>query len=92
MSFDDEDDAIARANDSEYGLTSSIWSADRDRAFALAERVEAGITSINGHSLYAFDMEAPAGGVKQSGVGYENTSHGLESYFQLHSITDNYLH
>jgi acyl-CoA reductase-like NAD-dependent aldehyde dehydrogenase len=91
MSFDDEDDAISRANDSEYGLTSSIWSADRDRAFAVGQRVEAGITFINGHSLYAFDTEAPAGGAKQSGFGYENTARGLDGYVQLHSITDNYL-
>jgi len=91
MSFRDEDEAVARANDSEYGLASSVWSADLDHAFTVAERIEAGTTFVNGHSLFSVDPDAPFGGVKQSGMGYEMTDKALEGYVQLHPISNSHL-
>lgn len=91
MSFRDEDEAVARANDSEYGLTSSVWSADTAHAFEVAARLEAGKTSINGHGLMATDAGAPLGGYKESGMGYAGHKEGLAAYVQLHAISDSYF-
>ncbi|GAA3661886.1 aldehyde dehydrogenase family protein [Microbacterium marinilacus] len=87
VSYRSEDDAIAMANDSEYGLGSSVWSADPDHAFAVASRIEAGVTFVNGHVLSpdAFRL-VPFGGVKQSGIGWENSPAGLDEYLEFHSI------
>ena len=60
MKFSSEDEAIARANSTEYGLASSVWSADEERAFALAERLEAGMTFINAHSIFALHPDCPS--------------------------------
>lgn len=85
--YDTEDAAIGWANDTEYGLGSSVWSSDEDRALAVAGRLEAGITFVNNHrlSLAAF-RHAPFGGVKQSGMGWENSPAGLTEYLEFHSI------
>jgi acyl-CoA reductase-like NAD-dependent aldehyde dehydrogenase len=92
MKFEDEEEAIARANDSEYGLASSVWSTDIDRAFAIGERLEAGTTFVNGHSLFTIDPDGPFGGFKESGVGREfGGPVGLAQYIQLKSITDSHL-
>jgi aldehyde dehydrogenase len=86
IGYDTVDEAVARANDSVFGLKSSVWSADRDRALAVARRLEAGTTFINQHSPFAVDIRAPLGGFKHSGIGREFGLAGLEAYVEMHQI------
>jgi acyl-CoA reductase-like NAD-dependent aldehyde dehydrogenase len=88
LSYRDEAEVIARANSVDVGLCSSLWTADEDRAFALAEDLEAGTTFINGHSLFTLDLDAPFGGVKSSGLGRELGPEAVRDYTQLHTITN----
>lgn len=81
--FDDEDEAIAIANDSDYGLYSYVFSADTARAWNVAQRLRSGNVGIN--SLQR-NHEAPFGGFKQSGVGRDGGSYGLLAYSELQSI------
>ena len=81
-----EEEAIALANDSEFGLCSSIWSQDAERAVALARRIEAGYTYLNGHGPMAQDGRGPFGGFKQSGYGRENGWEGMRSFMQTKSV------
>ena len=69
MPFDDEEDGVRMANDSQYGLSGSIWTRDVGRALRVARAVETGNLSINSGS--SVHLEAPFGGVKQSGIGRE---------------------
>jgi aldehyde dehydrogenase len=86
VAYDTEDEVVAMANGTEYGLGSSIWSSDEDRAVAVAARVEAGMTIINGHALSPLGRkEVPFGGTKQSGIGWENSTYGLLEYVEFHS-------
>jgi acyl-CoA reductase-like NAD-dependent aldehyde dehydrogenase len=80
LRYSDIDDAVARANDTEFGLGGSVWSADRERAFAVAARIDAGTVWINKH----FDLppDIPFGGAKRSGVGVEMGREGLEEFTQ----------
>ena len=78
------DEAIRRANASPYGLGSSIWTRDLDRATRAAERLEAGYTWIN--SVTKIYDELPFGGFKQSGMGHEHGEEALECYLQLKSV------
>lgn len=89
MKFSSVDEAIGRANNSEYGLASSVWSRDIDRAFAVGSRLESGCTWVNGHNFASIDTEGPFGGYKQSGVGQEGGEYGLLQYTQYKTITDN---
>jgi acyl-CoA reductase-like NAD-dependent aldehyde dehydrogenase len=91
MKFSTDDEAVARANGTEYGLGSSVWSADEDRAYALADRLEAGMTFVNAHSILALHPDGPAGGAKQSGCGYEMNEYAIEGYTQLQAITNTHL-
>ena len=84
LKYKDVDDAIARANRSSFGLDGSIWSADLDRARALANRLECSTTWINNHAMVQPD--APFGGVKDSGVGVEFGQYGLEEYTYLQTV------
>ncbi len=86
ISFDTEDQAIDYANDSEFGLCSSIWSRDTEKALGLARRIEAGTTFINEHSLLGLDLRMPFGGVKQSGIGREYSHYAMEEYSEYHAI------
>lgn len=81
--YQDEDEAIRIANDSEYGLGGTVWSADREHAIALARRVETGTIGING---YMPDLNAPFGGVKNSGLGRELGPESLGAYLRYKSI------
>lgn len=82
--YDTVDEAVARANGTEYGLASSVWSGDEERAFALAERLEAGYTFVNTHNVDGLAPDAPFGGVKGSGFGREFGSAGLDEYSSTH--------
>lgn len=82
-----EAEMIRLANDSEYGLCSSIWSQDDERALAIAGRIEAGVTFVNRHEFSPQGSKwIPFGGVKQSGIGWENSPAGLGEFLQYHSI------
>ena len=80
----DLDEAIEKANDSIYGLGSSIWTRDLDKATQAAERLEAGYTWINSPQII-FD-ELPFGGVKQSGLGKEHGEEALDYYMETKSV------
>jgi acyl-CoA reductase-like NAD-dependent aldehyde dehydrogenase len=84
MPYDDEDDAVAIANDTIYGLHGGVWSADTEKALRIARRLQTGRVDINGA---AFNYEAPFGGYKQSGTGRELGVHGLEEFFELKAIS-----
>jgi acyl-CoA reductase-like NAD-dependent aldehyde dehydrogenase len=84
IKFDDAEDALARANASDYGLGGSIWSSNLDAAYALAERMESGTTWINKHADLAPNI--PFGGAGQSGLGVELGEEGLAEFTQLHVI------
>ncbi len=86
LPFDDEDEVVARVNDSPLGLASSVWSADEDRAFALARRLEVGVTFVNTHNRSGMSLRAPFGGRKQSGFGREYGVAGVEEYLATHAI------
>ena len=83
---DGDDDAVALANDSAYGLSGSVWSADRDRAIGVADRIRTGTVGINGGLWFSPDM--PFGGYKQSGVGRESGVAGFEEYLETKSIAE----
>ena len=80
LGYDDLDEAIARANDSEYGLGGTIWTSDVERGFDVASRVETGTIWINKHLDLPFDV--PFGGAKQSGIGRQQGIEGLEDFTQ----------
>lgn len=85
VTYESEDEMVAMANGTEYGLGSSVWSSDPDRAVALSGRIEAGMTFVNGHWFTLLGRKhAPFGGVKQSGMGWENSLHGLDEYVEFH--------
>ncbi|TKG71009.1 aldehyde dehydrogenase family protein [Prauserella endophytica] len=80
---DDEEEAIRVANDSPYGLSGGVWSADEERAVAIARRIRTGQVSINGAP---FNAAAPFGGFKQSGYGRELGRHGIAEYLSPQSL------
>ena len=84
LKWRDDDDVIARANDSDYGLAGSIWGKDLDRARSLAERLETGTVWIN--EIHQFSPNIPFGGHKQSGMGVENALEGLSEYTNSQTI------
>lgn len=81
--YDGEDEAIRIANDSEYGLGGSVWSADSEHAKAVAHRVESGTVGVNG---YMPSLGSPFGGVKASGLGREFGPEAIGFYQNLKSI------
>lgn len=84
MKYDDIEDAIARANDSEYGLGGSIWTQDIARGVDVAMKIDTGTMWINKNVDIPFDV--PFGGSKQSGIGREGGEDGLEAYLQPHIV------
>jgi acyl-CoA reductase-like NAD-dependent aldehyde dehydrogenase len=84
LPYRDDDDAVALANNSIFGLSASVYGADADRATGIARRLRAGTVSINGGGWYAPD--APFGGVKQSGIGREMGVAGLEEYLEAKTL------
>jgi acyl-CoA reductase-like NAD-dependent aldehyde dehydrogenase len=81
--YEDEEDAASIANDSQYGLSGGVWSADAERAQAFARRIRTGQIEVNGGN---FNPNAPFGGYKHSGYGREYGTHGFEEFLQTKSM------
>ncbi len=86
IAHDGDEDALSIANDSPYGLSGAVHSADPDRAWSFAERVRTGTMSVNGGVWYGGDV--PFGGYKQSGIGREMGVEGFEEYLQTKSVAE----
>ena len=84
MPFDDEEEVVASANDSEFGLAAAICTQDITRAHRLAKRLQAGTVWLN--CQFAWDVAMPFGGYKQSGWGYESGIEGVEAYMKTKSV------
>ncbi|HEX3705919.1 MAG TPA: aldehyde dehydrogenase family protein, partial [Mycobacteriales bacterium] len=84
LPFDDDDDALRIANDSAYGLSGGVFSADEERATRFARRVRTGSIGINGGLWYGAD--SPYGGYKTSGVGRQNGVEGFEQYLETKAV------
>jgi aldehyde dehydrogenase (NAD+) len=81
--YDDEDDAVRIANDSDYGLAGTVWTADVGHGLEVARRVRTGTLGIN---QYMLDFSSPFGGFKASGIGREFGPEGIDAYVELKSI------
>jgi acyl-CoA reductase-like NAD-dependent aldehyde dehydrogenase len=86
LPFDDEDEVLARANDTWSGLCSSVWTQDLDRAAALASRLRTGYTFVNAHGAGHLDQRAPFGGFNHSGMGREMGIEGIREFMDTHSV------
>ena len=84
IAYDDEEEAVHIANDSDFGLSGSVWSASDERALAVARRIRTGTINVNGGNFYGSD--APFGGYKQSGIGREMGLEGFEEYLETKTI------
>ncbi len=84
ITFEDEEDAIAQANDSPYGLAAAVWSCDIGRAHRVASKLKAGTVWVNTYNRY--DAAAPFGGYKESGYGRELGMHALQHYTQVKNV------
>ena len=83
ISYDGEEDAIRKANDTIYGLHGAVYTADQERGFEMARRMRSGSVTVNGMIV---DYKMPFGGFKQSGYGREGGKEGLENYFELKTV------
>ncbi|ORV54115.1 aldehyde dehydrogenase [Mycolicibacter engbaekii] len=83
IAYDTEDDAVAIANDSVYGLAGSVWTSNVERGIEIAKKIRTGTYGIN---WYAFDPCCPFGGYKNSGIGRENGKEGVEHFTQQKSV------
>ena len=79
-----EEDAIAIANNHKYGLAAALWTEDRERAYKLARRIEAGNVFVN--SLVRSDSRIPFGGIKKSGYGRELGEIGIKEFMNMKSV------
>jgi len=87
MPFKKDAEAIELANNSAFGLCSSVWTNDRERALRVARKLEAGYTYLNAHGPTAQDNRAPFGGFKQSGIGRNLGFEGIMEFMEPHSIS-----
>jgi len=83
IAYDGDDEAVRIANDSDYGLSGSVWSADLERGLGVARRVRTGNYGVNG---FGMEFSAPFGGFKQSGIGRELGPEGLRAYLEAKTI------
>ncbi|MEV0637636.1 aldehyde dehydrogenase [Streptomyces sp. NPDC050619] len=81
--YSSDDEAVALANDSEYGLGGTVWTTDEERGTAIARRVRTGSIGVNGYRL---DFNSPFGGRRASGLGRELGPEGLNAYLELQSV------
>jgi succinate-semialdehyde dehydrogenase/glutarate-semialdehyde dehydrogenase len=81
VGFDDEDEAIAAANDTEYGLVAYVFTRDIKRAFRVVEKLETGMVGLNQGMVS--NAAAPFGGVKASGFGREGGPEGINEYLEI---------
>jgi len=85
--FSDEADAIARANDGEYGLNASVWTRDGDRGRAVARRIRCGTVNVNEAFAATFaSIDAPMGGMRESGLGRRQGAEGILRYTETQSV------
>ncbi len=82
MKFKTEEEAVALANDTVYGLTASVWGSDPKRARRVAERIEAGTVTVNDHAYTYGAVETPWQGFKESGLGVSHSAWGLQEFTQ----------
>ena len=85
FTFDTEEEAIARANASEFGVAACLFSDDLNRAMRVGRAIESGIVGIN--SGLISNAANPFGGVKQSGFGREGSTYGIDDYLQVKALT-----
>jgi acyl-CoA reductase-like NAD-dependent aldehyde dehydrogenase len=85
LAYDSIDDAVARINDSRYGLGATVWGADQEHATAVAARIVAGTVWVN--RLIDLPPDIPFGGAKQSGIGRENGIEGMKEYTQVQIVS-----
>ncbi|MBW3642803.1 MAG: aldehyde dehydrogenase family protein [Actinobacteria bacterium] len=83
MAYDSEEEALAIANDTVYGLSAGVWSADPARALRVGRRIRTGHVCVNGSP---FDQLAPFGGCKRSGIGRENGRFGVEEFLEVKTL------
>jgi acyl-CoA reductase-like NAD-dependent aldehyde dehydrogenase len=83
LTYQDEDEAVRIANDSDYGLNGSVFTADVERGLAVAGRIRTGTVELNGSPA---GLHAPMGGFKSSGIGREQGYEGLDSYTETRAI------
>jgi acyl-CoA reductase-like NAD-dependent aldehyde dehydrogenase len=86
LPFDDEQDAVARANDTWSGLCSSVWTQDAERAASIAARLRTGFVFVNAHGAAHLDERAPFGGFNHSGMGREMGVEGVREFMDTHSV------
>lgn len=84
MPFDSEDEAVALANESRYGLAAAVWTGGLARAHRVAGRLEAGLVWVN--TWFLRDLRTPFGGTKLSGIGREGGTHSLDFYSELRNV------
>jgi len=85
LPFVDEDEAVARANNTPYGLRASVWTTNADRAQRLADRLEAGAVFWNNHGIFR-DLHIEFPGIKQSGLSRESRSAALDHYVDTYGF------
>ena len=87
---DSVEEAVERANATPYGLNSSVWGGDGDRALRIARRLETGTAGVNSTLLIYHSFDTPMGGVKQSGIGRRHGEHGIRRFTQQQSIVESF--
>jgi phenylacetaldehyde dehydrogenase len=84
QAFDEVEEVIAAANDSQYGLASSVWTSSLSTAHRMSSAIEAGTVWINCHAMY--DASLPIGGIKRSGWGRDSGRQALDSYLEWKTV------